>query len=289
MRNPSIRVIIWRNGLLLVLAMLSACQAAPAKPANCNPGTHSTMKEHYLTGSVNAGPVVGATVRLYLLEKGGKLSPVALDREVCTGSDGTYQTPVLPTSIDGKTLVIEASGGSFVDEASGKTFSLEGHSLYSVFPRVALGYPLGGAVTPLTDMAFRETRHDLSADPSLMPSERADLNNFWIAIQFGLGKGEGMQNAAEIYPPVNLYDGKPHNADDAGYALILAGLSQQAADAGISPVDWIAQLSADADNGLMGGTATRSASDLPAAIDRFLAGPRNPMPIKVYITPTIGP
>jgi len=62
------------------------------------------------------------------------------------------------------------------------------------------------------------------------------------------------------------------------YALALAGLSQQAADRGLSPLEWLALLAADADNdGLLNGAAEASAQELEAATIEFLAGPRNPL------------
>jgi hypothetical protein len=289
--------------VFLLQGMLSACQAAPAATAiqvvtpteiNCNSGYDPTMggKVHLtgnvIDGSVFAGPIVNATIRFYTLEYGGKLLPVALARRVCTVGDGSYETTRLPNEVDGKTLVIEASGGSFVDEASGQTFSFEGHSLYSVIPVIEFGRPLGGVVTPLTDMAFRQTRYALSADPGLSPSEQASYNNFWVGKAFGLETNDSQPNQVETVKPTNLFDSQPHIYVDM-YALILAGLSQQAADAGISPVDWIAQLSADADDGNLDGAARSSAIPLPAAMDKFLAGPRNPLPFKSITTPTPAP
>jgi len=62
------------------------------------------------------------------------------------------------------------------------------------------------------------------------------------------------------------------------YALALAGLSQQAAEAGVSPVEWIAQFSADAaDDGELNGAAAIMGQRLPAARMDFLFNPRNPL------------
>jgi hypothetical protein len=80
------------------------------------------------------------------------------------------------------------------------------------------------------------------------------------------------------------------------YALALAGLSQQAAQAGVSSVEWIAQFSADAadrgisiadwidqisadlvGDGILNGAAGESAQSLPEALDEFLLSPQNPL------------
>ena len=255
------------------------------KPAtqDCHPGGSVAPS---ISGLAQAGPLTGALIRLYTLEPGGVLLPVPFAEEIRTTLDGTYHTPSLPNELDGKTLVIEASGGKFVDEASGKTFSFVGHSMYSVIPVAHLGYPLGGVVTPFTDMAFRQTQHDLSADPSLVPSDQASLNNFWIAREFNLGDNEGSPIQPEMVRPANLFDGKAQSPDEADpYALALAGLSQQALDAGLSPVDWITQLSADAEDGALDGAARNSAQSISNAETEFIDGPRSPFPPTATPTP----
>ncbi len=54
------------------------------------------------------------------------------------------------------------------------------------------------------------------------------------------------------------------------YDLALAALSQQAIDAGLSPTEWIAQLSADADDGVLDGAALTSAQAISAAVDKIM-------------------
>jgi hypothetical protein len=127
----------------------------------------------------------------------------------------------------------------------------------------------------------------LSADPNLLPEEEAAYYNLWVAAAFGL-EGNLDLNAPfgppptniTLIQPANLYDGEPRAGLtlEATYALALAGLSQEAVDRGLSPVEWLAQLAADADDdGLLNGAAESSAQELEAATLKFLAGPRNPL------------
>jgi len=83
-----------------------------------------------------------------------------------------------------------------------------------------------------------------------------------------------------LIQPADLYDGESRTALtlETNCALALAGLSQEATDRGLSPLEWLAQLAADADDdGLLNGAAEASAQGLEAAIAEFLAGPRNPL------------
>jgi len=65
--------------------------------------------------------------------------------------------------------------------------------------------------------------------------------------------------------------------DLALYPPALTALSQQAADQGLSPVEWIASLSTDAADGVFDEAALASAQSLQAARDEFLRGPYNPI------------
>lgn len=226
--------------------------------------------------------VSGAEIKLYSLEAGGILIPVPLAQPIHTAADGSYIIPSLGREWMGKTLVIEANGGTIFNGATGKTLSFGGRSLYTVLFDLDLDRPLGGTVTPLTDLAFRLARRKLQDNPQLAPAQAAYFK-LLVADQFGLKGYEGEPMDINLQQPADLYDGRSHTrkAQSTQYALALAGLSQQATDAGMAFPDWIVQLSADAADGKLDGTATSSARNLPAAIEKFLAQPKNPLPPKI--------
>jgi len=236
-----------------------------------------------LSGQVVLGQLAGATLTLYSLEVGGELIPITFATEVHTAVDGSYTTPALPSELNGKTLVVQASGGSFVDEATGQKVSFEGYSLYSVIPSVDLNRPLGGMVTPFTDIAFRLTQHALHTDASRSPVLEATYYNTQVAAIFGLLGDTGSPFGPTPFDltlirPANLFDGRSHPlwAWETTYALALAGLSQQVSDAGVSPAEWVRQFSADADDGLLDSAAAMSAHSLEEAKREFLTGPQHP-------------
>jgi len=243
----------------------------------CNPNPPTSVS---LSGQVLAGPLAGATVTLYTLESGGLLTPITFTEEIRTAADGSYTTPALPAELNGKTLVVQAEGGNFMDEATGQLVSFEGHSLYAAIPAVDLNRPLEDVVTPFTDIAFQLAQRALGVDSTRTPEMEAAYYNLWVSVIFRLGQIEISPIDVTAIQPADIYDGQPHNFESPAttYALALAALSQQAADRGISMADWIDQISADvADDGVLNGAAGESAQSLPEALDEFLLSPRNPL------------
>jgi hypothetical protein len=173
--------------------------------------------------------------------------------------------------------------------------------MYAAIPIVDLNRPLRGEVTPFTDLAFRVAMFSLTSDSTLLPDEMTAYNNSLVAIDFGLmteaelsSFGSAPFDVSAIAPS-NIYDGHPlaQGVAEDVYALALAGLSQQAANRGISTTDWITRLAADAaDDGVLNGDALTSALSLGTDIDIFLAGPHSPlatatpMPTETPFTPT---
>jgi hypothetical protein len=131
--------------------------------AGCSSGHNPTVAT--LSGAIVKGPVDGATVCAYELVPTGKGSQLGCTR---TRADGSY---TLDLAFSGP-VIVEATGGTYVDEASGA-------------PGVALGAPLTTAgllaaegsflaATPLTTMALSQavnggnlslTTFDSAADP----------------------------------------------------------------------------------------------------------------------------
>ncbi|MDO8276603.1 MAG: hypothetical protein Q7T63_00600 [Burkholderiaceae bacterium] len=127
----------------LPLTLLAGCLSAAGLLVACGGGSSSTPTTT-VTGSVVKGPVNGATVCAYKATSAGKGDPIKC---VTSGSTGSY-TMDLEHAGD---VVIEATGGSYTDEATGVTKTLS-DPLQVVLN--TQGGAASGMVTPLTTVAY---------------------------------------------------------------------------------------------------------------------------------------
>ena len=122
-------------------ALTSAALAAAGLLAACGGGGSAVTP---ISGSVVKGPVNGAQVCAYKAVAAGKGEQIKC---VTTGSTGAYTMEVDYVG----DVVIEASGGTYTDEATGATKTLS-DPLQVVLN--AQGTAATGVVTPLTTVAF---------------------------------------------------------------------------------------------------------------------------------------
>ncbi len=157
-----------------------------------------------LSGQVIKGPVNGATVCAYAVREGKQeASPIVAC--VTSGANGQYDIG-LPAQYSGDVL-IEASGGTYVDESSGQSKALS-ESLSSF---VAASEPKLAMVTPLTSLAVSR-------------SSSLNTDAFNAAAQ-------SVKALTGLATDVSLTQTAPTFASDSrtatnSYAVILGGISQ---------------------------------------------------------------
>lgn len=127
----------------LPLTLLVGCLSAAGLLVACGGGS-STTPTTTVSGSVVKGPVSGATVCAYKATSAGKGDQIKC---VTSNSTGGY-TMDLEYAGD---VVIEASGGSYTDEATGAAKTLSDPLQVVVSSQ---GGAATGMVTPLTTVAF---------------------------------------------------------------------------------------------------------------------------------------
>ncbi|PTO95428.1 hypothetical protein CWO17_23460, partial [Vibrio sp. 10N.286.45.A3] len=98
-----------------------------------------------VTGQVVANNIAGATVRMYEIESGAKATDIT-HTVGTTDVSGTYTIAILPTQLP---VMVEVTGGSYVDEATGITLS--NGSLTAVLPSIARRAQV--TISPFTEMA----------------------------------------------------------------------------------------------------------------------------------------
>jgi hypothetical protein len=193
-------------GVACMLTMLAACSSDSSSSAA---GAAASPVSATITGTVAASLVSGANVCVYAVNNGVRGAQLACGT---TNALGVYSIPVTATG----DVVIEATGGSYTDEATGQSTSLT-TTLRSVV-NVGSGGTVQGMVTPLTQVAFNQMGSTITA---------ASFANAASALASQLGLGN-----------VNLLTTAPtFNATNAqiatnAYAQWLGALSQYQASAG---------------------------------------------------------
>ena len=234
-----------------------------------------------LKGCVVKGPVAGAVVKVYALTpKGGKGSKL---KAVTADANGYFKVNLNPTPTS--PFLIEATGGSFVDEATGETISMTSQDILTA--AVKAGTKIA-VVTPLTHMATVRARAMAKAGIPL----KAAIN----AAYAGLARQYDLINIGNVIPVAASDEEaiKTASFDQRNYGLVLAGLSQEAHDLNVRIMDLIAALAEDLSDGIFDGMksstpitvptiggdpiplpANAGTSDLQSAINSFAASAMN--------------
>jgi hypothetical protein len=195
-----------------------------------------------IEGTGTAGPLNTATVTAYALVNGAAGAQLAATTTDAQGhfslSLGSYAGSVL----------LQMSGGSYVDEATGTAVNMTRPDLLTaVVPGLAAGGVASGIqVTPLTTIAQAAAQHMAGG----MDDANIALANSAVGAYFMVGD---ILRDAPINP---LLAGSANGAsqDAANYGMVLAAMSQYAHDhpPGTSPAI-ITALARDASDGVMDG------------------------------------
>jgi len=188
-------------------------------------------------GAVTKGPVAGATLHLYRMDGSGQKTGDPVAGPITTGADGGWSAQV-PDSVP-RPLLIESTGGSYTDEATGNAVSAG--ALNSLLPEGAST----AAVTPLSELLVRAAREHLSSNPG------SDLNS-------GLQAGRDVLNnvlGAAFDPLTTVPSASSDDPSAKQYAAVLGGLSTQAntLSPGTDPFATVIALVEDASDGVIDG------------------------------------
>ena len=195
-----------------------------------------------LSGVASNAPISGAAVTAYQITAGAKGALLGFGTTDTTGAYhlnlGSYVGPVL----------VEVSGGSYTDEATGNPNATvpAGQPLHVAVANAS--GTLSAAVTPLTELAYQMTASNLA------PSSIAGANA-QVAVLFKLSDIVATQPVA----PTTAALGLPSTSQDQrDYTLALATVSQIAATQGKSVADTVTLLKS--------GIGSGGSSFTPAAV-----------------------
>ena len=190
-----------------------------------------------VSGAVTKGPVAGAQLFLFQMDAAGNKTGEAVAGPIQTAADGSWSVQI-PDSIP-RPLLIESTGGTYTDEATGGTVSAG--SLNSFLPDGAVT----AAVTPLSELLVQSTREHLAENAGASLAEGIDAGVDVLDDVLGVS-----------FDPLTTVPST--TADDPAakqYAAVLGGLSTQAntISAGTDPFDTVLALIEDASDGVLDG------------------------------------
>ncbi len=188
------------------------------------------------------GPVAGATVTAYALNSGAMGAQIGSARTDTSGnfnlSIGNYSGPVL----------LQLSGGSYPDEATGATMPMAaGDVMTAALPTVAANASISGVqITPLTSMAQAMAQH-LSGGmtDANITSANAAVGNYFI-----------VSDILHVPPmnPLVAGSGNAASQDAMNYGMAVAAMSQYAKGLGMaSSSAMVTAMMSDASDGIMDG------------------------------------
>jgi len=134
----------------LAVMTIFGCGGGGGTPAAPTPPAGSTT----ISGALVKGPVSGAKISIFDVRADGTVDRSTVLGQADTTADGKYQITLtkLPTA---GPIVLEAIGGTYTDEVSGKAGVTLKATLRTAVPGIANGDSI--AITPLTEIAYHKT------------------------------------------------------------------------------------------------------------------------------------
>ncbi|MBA4373650.1 MAG: hypothetical protein C0402_12420 [Thermodesulfovibrio sp.] len=225
--------------LLLVLAAvaLTGCGGGGGTTSTTS-GGDTPGNSTIMTGTASKGPIVNGTASVYGITNGQKGSLLTTASTGASGSFtanlGTYSGPVM----------VEVTGGSYTDEATGKTVQMGSMTL-----RTALDNASGNvtvAVTPLTEAAVQYMNGTFTTN-------MITLANTTVGTKFGMADIVRTIPHNVSTPAVTGQDSQTY------YGFMLAAMSQMASTDNISIPNMITSIASGLKDTSSTGTQTFAA------------------------------
>ena len=226
-------------GAVLVTLQFAAACGGGGDTASAGVGSGGTG---FLSGAVTKGPVGSTMVIAYGIaggQAGAQVGSATTDvNGIFSMSIGTYAGPVM----------LQATGGTYADEATGTTMSMAAGDVMSVaIPTLAAGATTSGIqITPMTAMA--------QAIAKQMVGGMTDANI--AAANTAMGSYFSVSDIVHVQPMNPLLPGSGASAsqDAQNYGMTLAAMSKYAQTVGMSYSSaMVTALMNDAADGVMDG------------------------------------
>ena len=179
-----------------------------------------------ISGIAAEGPLSGSDVAVFNTKADGSLDRTTPLGTTKTGADGSYTITIPPASAPSGPVVVEVSGGAYIDEVSGQSVTMNATTkLRTAVSSVADGDKI--TVTPLTEIAYHKTEGLGNGATFVGAFTKANIDdsNTKISSTFGV------DNIIRSHP-FDPTKAAPANAtaDDKKYAAALGVFSQMVND-----------------------------------------------------------
>lgn len=258
--------------ILIVAFGLTACGGGGDDGGGGGGGGNGGGPGNIVSGMAFKGPFTSGTVTAFAIESNGALGGVLGSGPI--GGDGSFSVDV---GTHTGPLILRASGGAFLDEATGNT--TQSAELYSALPATAAANTVN--ITPLTSIMVSRAQRWISLG--------SDAAMAITGIGTKVGNWFGISDVATAVP-ADLAGGPVAVVDNAAeYGAILAGISQLALLLSVGADELAAAIAADAADGDFDGadgatpipvgattlSPTTVQGELAIAIGDFLASAAN--------------
>lgn len=224
----------WSIASLVVSTFLAACGGGG--------GGGGAAVQGSISGTATKGPVGNATVTAHAVANGQMGAQIGT---AMTDANGNF---VLAMGGHAGPVMLQVTGGSYVDEATGITMAMgPGDRMTAVLPAVAAGAAVAGIqVTPVTAMA--------QAMAQQMAGGMTDANI--AAANLAMGNYFAVGDILHTPPmnPLAVGSGSAANPAARNYGMTLAAMSEYARGQGVAnSVAVMAAMMNDASDGYMNG------------------------------------
>ncbi|MEX0943090.1 MAG: hypothetical protein WD002_11145 [Pseudomonadales bacterium] len=266
-RSRTRSILITLPTLLFSALLLSACGGDSSD--SVTPPLIDTQPTVVTTvsGGVAKGPVAGATIKVFAVDSSGQKTgnPIAT---ATTDESGQYSIQL--TNFSG-VYIVEATGGGYVDEATGATRSIPESAplrAVSAIDASSSTTTVRASVSPLTEIATQVAQRKSGG----LTAANVDAGNNEVgALFFGSADGAGAKLLTTAPADITKESSATATDDERLYGLILAATSQLQANTG----DLSTALTAIANDLADDGNLDDSSADLITAVNTIVAGTTN--------------
>ncbi|MBD3649554.1 MAG: hypothetical protein HUJ31_19340, partial [Pseudomonadales bacterium] len=249
------------------MLLVSACSDSGSSSTVVQDDEEPVSTTVSIGGGVTKGPVAGATINVYAVDENGDKSaePIAT---ATTDENGQYTIEL--TDFTG-VYIVEATGGTYVDEATGTSKSIPAEAPLRAVSTVETAdesTTVTASVTPLTEIATQVAEQK----PGGLTADNVTAGNDEVgSLFFGTTEGAGENLLTTTPADITKEDSETASDDERLYGLMVGAISELENQTGslAEAVSTIANdIAAD-------GNLSDSSDDLVAATNTVISSPTN--------------